>query len=54
MSLLALLVPQKQLPPPDPQCRTYSFPETVQLLRNFDQQVRVSRALHQPTENKPS
>lgn len=52
MSLRALFFPPRQLPQPDPRCRTYTFAETVVLLRNHEQQVRMSRALQQPEEPK--
>lgn len=54
MSLLALLLPPKPLPLPDPRCKTYTFAETVVLLRNHEQQVRMSRAVHQPEETPKS
>lgn len=50
MNLRALFFPPRAMPEPNPRCRRYTRAETAQLLRNFDQQVRMSRALHQPPQ----
>lgn len=46
MSLLAALLRPKNLPPPDPRCRTYDFAQRVELIRNHEAQFRMSRELH--------
>lgn len=47
MSLLARWLPPKTLPEPDPLCRSYTFPEMVLLMRNHEDQFRMSKSLHE-------
>lgn len=48
MSLLARLFPPVPMPDPDPKCRVYDFAQTVELIRNREQYVAQSAALHTP------
>ena len=35
--MIANLFKPRNLPPPDPRCRTYDFAQTAELFRNFEQ-----------------
>lgn len=35
--MIANLLKPRNLPPPDPRCRTYDFAQTAELFRNFEQ-----------------
>lgn len=38
----------RELPPPDPQCRSYDYAQTMLLLRNHERSKQQSEQLHQP------